>query len=308
MPKMNLSDVPYHPEQRFACNGIHLAADSYGDPKNPAVLLIMGLATQLVYWDDDFCRLLASKGFWVVRFDNRDIGNSDLLTHLPPPNLLRIATKHYFNIDFKPAYPLKALADDAVALLDALSIKSAHVFGVSMGGMVAQLMAIHYPERVLSLTSMMSGTGDKSMLRPSTKVIWQLFRPFPSNQQLMLQQSIEMWRVLHGENFPFEHDRIHNMISKALQRGFSPSGVMRQFGAIMTAEDRAPLLQKLNLPSLVIHGDADPLVSVANGYATADVIPDAQLNIIKGMGHTIPISIWDDLIHHFRLLTSELSS
>lgn len=308
MSNMNLSDVPYHPEQRFACNGIYLAADSYGNPSHPAVLLIMGLATQLVYWDDDFCRLLASKGFWVVRFDNRDIGNSDALSHLPSPNLLRIATKHYLNIDFTPAYPLKALADDAIALLNALSIKSAHVFGVSMGGMVAQLMAIHYPDRVLSLTSIMSGTGDKSLLRPSGKVIWQIFRPFPSNRESVLRQSVQMWRVLHGDHFPFEHERIYNMLSKALQRGLRPAGVMRQFGAIMTAEDRAPQLQKLNLPCLVIHGDADPLVSVANGYATARAIPGAQLRIIKGMGHTIPVSIQDELIHHFCLLTRKLTA
>lgn len=297
-----MNSVIYHPEQRYLCREISIAADSFGDKSNPPVLLIMGLATQLVHWDEGFCRQLAAQGYWVIRFDNRDIGRSDHLSHLKSPNLLKLAGKHYFNTPFVPAYSLEDMANDAVALLDTLKVKAAHVIGVSMGGMIAQLLAIHHPEKVLSLTSIMSGTGNKKLMRPNPKVTFTVMRPPPRNRSQHVGQAMNMWRVLHGDHFPFEEERTHNVIVNALQRGFSARGVMRQFSAIVAAEDRAPKLQNIEVPSLIVHGDADPLVPVANGIATAQSIPDAKLQIIKGMGHTIPTTVWPELIDNFEEL------
>lgn len=172
-----MNSVAYHPEQRYSCNGISIAADSFGDKQNPPVLLIMGLATQLIHWDEAFCRQLAAAGYWVIRFDNRDIGGSDHLKHLRSPNLLQLAGKHYFNAHFKTPYGLIDMANDSIGLMDALNISAAHVIGVSMGGMIAQTMAIHYPERVLTLTSIMSGTGNKKLLKPDPKVAFTVLRP-----------------------------------------------------------------------------------------------------------------------------------
>ncbi|UAA40713.1 alpha/beta hydrolase [Paraneptunicella aestuarii] len=302
-----MSDVIYHPEQRFQCNGLHIAADSFGDKRNPPVLLIMGLATQLVHWDEAFCRKLAAQGYWVIRFDNRDIGRSDYLHSKPTPGLLNMATHHYFKAPINAPYLLDDMANDAVALLDSLNIPAAHIIGVSMGGMIAQIMAIQHPDRVLSLTSIMSSPGDKKLMKPKLKVAFTVLRPRSKSQEQYIKQALAMWKVLHGKHFPFEEERMRNMILTALQRGVSASGIMRQLGAIMVAPDRTPQLQQLDIPSLVVHGDADPLVPVINGIKTAEAIPDSELKIIKGMGHTIPVSIWDELIDSFNAVARKSS-
>ena len=197
-------------------------------------------------------------------------------------------------------YQLDDMAKDAIALLDALSIQSAHVVGISMGGMIAQLMAIHHPERVLSLTSIMSSPGNKKFMKPKLRMAFTILKPMPKNRAQYLNQALNMWRVLHGKHFPFEQERIHKMVIAALQRGVTRDGIMRQLSAIVIAKDRTPLLQKLQTPSLIIHGDADPLVPVINGIKTAEAIPNSELKIIKGMGHTIPRSVWEELIEGFQ--------
>lgn len=300
-----MSDVIYHPEQRFQCNGLHIASDSFGDKRNPPILLIMGLATQLVHWDETFCRKLAAQGYWVIRFDNRDIGRSDHLNNIPAPSLINMTTHHYFKAPLNTPYQLDDMANDAVALLDCLNIQAAHVIGVSMGGMIAQLMAIQHPDRVLSLTSIMSSPGDKKLMKPKLKVAFTVLRPMPKSRGQYIDQALSMWKVLHGKHFTFEEERMRNMIVAALQRGVTAPGIMRQLGAIMVAPDRTPQLQQLTIPSLVVHGDADPLVPVINGIKTAEAIPDSELKIIKGMGHTIPESIWDELIDSFKAIADK---
>ncbi|MCY7296160.1 alpha/beta fold hydrolase [Alteromonas sp. a30] len=288
--------VPYHSEKVYDCNGIQLACDSFGDPENPVILLIMGLATQLIHWDEPFCEQLAAEGYWVIRFDNRDIGHSQCLHHLGLPNFFKLAGNHYFNTHFNAPYSLQDMANDSVHLLDALGVEKAHIIGASMGGMIAQLVAIHHPERVLSLTSIMSATGDKKLMRPTTKMSLFMMRPPPREANRHIAHTMKMWRILHGKDYPFEEERVRNIVTTSLKRGFYPSGVMRQLSAIISAKDRSPLLKNLSIPTLIFHGEKDPLVPVANGLATAAAIPGATLKIIKGMGHTIPNVVWQQLI------------
>ncbi len=295
-----MSDVPHHPETLYQCNGVTLACDSFGDKSHPPVLLVMGLATQLIHWDEQFCRQLAAQGYWVIRFDNRDIGKSEHLHHLKLPNLIKLAGKHFFNTQFTPPYSLQDMADDAIALMDTLRIPKAHVVGVSMGGMISQLIAIHYPERVQSLTSIMSAPGDKKLLKPTPRMSLFMMKPPPANRTQHIAHTINMWRLLHGKHYPFEEERVHRIVTTSLKRGFSPKGVMRQLSAIVSAEDRTQKLTQLKLPSLIFHGENDPLVPVANGIAMAQSIPGAKLTIVKGMGHTIPTPVWPQIVDEFQ--------
>lgn len=295
-----MSEVAYHPESLYQCNGVNIACDSFGDKTHPAVLLVMGLATQLIHWDEQFCQELAAQGYWVIRFDNRDIGQSQHLHHLKLPNLIRLAGKHYFNTKFDAPYSLLDMANDALGLLDALHIQQAHIVGVSMGGMIAQLIAIHYPERALSLTTIMSAPGDKKLLKPTPRMSLFMMKPPPSNRKQHIAHTINMWRLLHGKHYPFEEERVHQIVNMGLKRGFSPKGVMRQLSAIISAEDRTPKLKSLKMPALVFHGEKDPLVPVANGIAMAQSIPGAKLKIVQGMGHTIPTTIWPQIIDEFQ--------
>lgn len=298
-----MSDVQYHPEKRYSCNGIEINADSFGDPTKPPVVLIMGLATQLIHWDEEFCKSLAKRGFWVVRFDNRDIGKSTILKGAKAPNFWQLLSNRFFKSPLPVPYKLMDMAKDVIGLMDALEIEKAHIVGVSMGGMIAQLLAIHYPLRVKTLTSIMSGTGNKKLMQPRLGISLKVLNRSPANPEEHIEQGLGMWRLLHGNSYPFEHERIRNTISKALQRGYYPGGVFRQISAIADADERTEHLRKVNIPSLVIHGDQDPLVRLPNGLLTAESIPNSKLKVIKGMGHTLPRETWGPIIADIEELT-----
>ncbi len=303
-----MQTVPHQTEKLIDTNGIQLNYDSFGCQSDPAILLIMGLATQMIYWDEGFCRMLAAQGFWVIRFDNRDVGKSTWLKEKSKPSTLKLVANALFNRPVGAAYLLDDMVADTIGLMDGLHIKQANLVGASMGGMIAQALAIKAPQRVISLTSIMSTTGNRSLPKPSLRVGLKMFSSPPKDEQAFLLHAMKIWRILHGEHYEFDAKRISDLISRAVNRGVNLAGSGRQLAAIIDSPDRTPELNSLHVPSLVIHGDADPLVSIDGGYATAKAIPNAQLKIYKGMGHTIPSALYADIsqaiIEHIRSIPS----
>jgi pimeloyl-ACP methyl ester carboxylesterase len=273
-------------------NGVTIEYETTGDPGRPAILLVMGLGAQLVYWHDDFCAQLAQRGFFVIRYDNRDVGLSTK-TEGPPPDVLAA-----FQGDTTQAtYTVVDMAADGIGLLDALGVEAAHVVGVSMGGMIAQNMAIHHPDRVLSLCSIMSSpTGDMSSDPATAEANAALFRPPPRSREEAIAQSLEGSRVAGSSGFPVDEDQIRARAGLSYDRCFHPVGSARQLCAIVASGDWRPALAKVDVPTLVIHGAADPLVRPSWGRATAEAIPGAELLVIDGMGHDLPRGAWDRIV------------
>src|ERR1700733_1522675 len=235
---------------RAHANGMELEYESFGDPARPALLLVMGLSYQMIEWDDALCALIADRGFWVTRFDNRDIGLSSKLDELGPPNLLAVMSR-----TAPPPYTLEDMAEDSVALLDALGIGAAHIVGVSMGGMIAQLIAIGHPERVLSLTSIMSTVGGPNVVQPQPALSAALVAAPGRTRDERVEHSLENRRLIFGTVMPFDEDRARVKAERAVDRSFSPDGAARQLAAVIAAPDRTAALGLLTMPTLVIHGD-----------------------------------------------------
>lgn len=290
-----MQNIAYQPEQVVDCNGIQLNYDSYGDPSDPPILLIMGLATQMIYWDETLCKMLASCGFWVIRFDNRDVGKSTWLESHGKPSYLKIISNGLFKRPIGASYLLKDMVEDTLGLTNSLGIQQAHLVGASMGGMIAQALAINNADRVLSLTSIMSTTGDRSLPKASLGFSLKVMSPPPKEPAAMLPHALNVWRSLHGKHFSFEQQRVTDLITRAMKRGINLAGGARQLAAILDSPDRTADLKKLQIPSLVIHGESDPLIPVECGVATADAIPNAQLKIYQGMGHTLPTELYEDI-------------
>jgi pimeloyl-ACP methyl ester carboxylesterase len=300
---MMVTNIQHHVAQQASANGLKITYDSFGDPADPVMILIMGLGTQMIHWNDQFCRLLASKKLWVIRFDNRDIGQSSWLINSPVPSAWDFIGNGLFRKKINAPYLLDDMADDTLALMDVLTIKKAHLVGASMGGMIAQCIALKYPTRVNSLTSIMSTTGDRSLPKPRIRVGAKLLKPLANEIEQYVAQNLSVWRMLHGEHFPFDHDSIEKVIRGSWQRGVNPAGVVRQLSAIIDSPDRTRGLQQLQIPSLIIHGDIDPLVPVECGIATAAAISGSKLKIIEGMGHTLPVQLWRQIVDDIARLT-----
>jgi len=267
---------------RVRTNGIGLEYDTFGDRGAPPMLLIMGLAMQMIAWDERFCEDLAARGFHVIRFDNRDVGLSSRI-HGALPNLPAI-----FTGDASSApYSLDDMADDAAGLLDALELPSAHVVGVSMGGMIAQCLALRHASRVRSLASIMSTTGDRSVGHADPAVLGALLAPSPSDRAANIEYGVNVWRLLSGPGFPPDEARLRERIARAFDRAYYPEGVARQIAAIVSARDRTPALGEVRAPTVVIHGASDALIHVSGGEATARAIAGAKLVVIEGMGHDL---------------------
>ncbi len=283
---------------------IYYQIDSNAAKGGEALLLIMGLGAQLIAWDEAFCRDLAAHGFTLIRFDNRDAGKSSKLHHLGTPTLASITGRQLMGWGPKPAYSLRDMAGDAFALLDALGIHSAHVVGASMGGMIGQIMAIERPERVRSLTSIMSHPGDWHSKIVHPKVLSKMLRPPPSayddephkHRDAMARRHLDFVRLVSGRGYPFEEERMRQLIQLAYDRGFSARGLMRQFAAIATAPNREPALRRLRVPTLVMHGTEDPLVPMIGGKKTARAVPGARLRLYRGMGHHVPQALRRDFV------------
>lgn len=274
---------------RTAANGLELEFDEFGDSANAPLLLVMGLGAQMIGWDEEFCGQLAARGFHVIRFDNRDIGLSTRLDHLGTPSLPEILSG-----EKPPPYQLDDMADDAVALMDALDIPAAHVVGASMGGFIVQLMAINHPERVLSMTSIMSGPGGTDQVQPTPEALAALLTPPPADREGLIEYGVRTSRIICGPLF--DEDRARRLRTRAVDRAVSIAGTARQYLAIVAARSRIPGLAEVRVPVLVIHGEADPLVPIENGRLVAAAVPGARLLTFAEMGHDLPPAIWPEVI------------
>ncbi len=277
-------------------NGISIEYAETGPRQAPVILLIMGLGMQLVAWPDSLCDGLAARGFRVIRFDNRDVGHSTKLSggkRLSPIELLKL---RFFRIPVASTYKLRDMAEDTIGLMDALHIRSAHLVGASMGGMIAQEMAIAFPERVRSLTSIMSTTGDPKVPGPTREAAAILMAPPPTTKDGYIDRFAKTWKVLRVGSFPQDEARDRARAELTFARGLNPAGVGRQFRAILASGSRKPRLHLVKAPTLVIHGTVDPLVHPLGGKDTAASIPGAKLMMIEGMGHALPIPMWPEII------------
>ena len=278
-------------EQIAHSNGIGIAYESIGDPAGQPLLMIMGLGTQLIHWDIELCELLAARGFHVIRFDNRDAGHSTKVD-APVPNVRRAM----LGLRVDAPYLLRDMAEDAAGLLDHLGLPAAHVVGASMGGMIGQTLAIEHPERVLSLTSIMSTTGERSVGRPKLRMMGLLMRRAPREKEAFVEHFVGVFRAIGSPGFAFDEERVRRHAVEAYERDNDPAGTARQLAAILASGDRTPRLRELRVPTTVIHGRKDPLVPFRGGKATADAIPDAKLIAIPGMGHDMPREVWPQLV------------
>lgn len=285
-------EITHSPEKRAQANGLELVYDTFGDPADSPMLLVMGLGAQMIKWDEDFCSELAAEGYWVIRFDNRDIGLSTKLTEAGVPNTMALMQGQPVEVP----YLLSDMANDAIGLLDALEIEQAHVVGASMGGMIAQMMAIVYPQRLYTLTSIMSTTGNPNLPPAKPEVLATLFQPAPAALEHYLKHSLGISRLFAGPHFPFDEERALKRAIRAYERGLNPAGTARQLAAVIASGSRKEALKNVTTPTLVIHGDADPLLPVEGGIDTAEAIPNAELLIIPGMGHTLPLETWPQVI------------
>ena len=283
---------------------LELCYETFGGSDSPPLLLVMGLGSQMILWDDDFCELLAAKGFWVIRFDNRDIGHSTLMRGAAIPKRWQLLTRSAR----AAAYSLDDMAQDAVGLLDHLQIPAAHVVGVSMGGMIAQLIAINHPDRTLSLVSIMSTTGAHRVGRPQPRMALRLLRKGQHQREGYIEDHVETYRAIGSQQFGFDEENLRARAGRCFDRGVYPAGSSRQLGAVMAARDRTEELRQVTAPTTVIHGDADPLVDVSGGRATADAIPDAKLLILPGMGHDLPRELWPQIISAIAETAEHLST
>jgi len=277
-------------------NGIEIAYETFGDSNDPALMLIMGLGYQMIFWDEEFCIQLADRGFHVIRFDNRDSGLSTWLDHAGVPDISALKQLIAQRKTVSAPYSLLDMADDAVGLLDALEIESAHIVGRSMGGMIGQMMAIHHSGRVRTLTIMMSSTGAPGLPPPEPEVLSILLEPEPEDREGFVEHSVKIWKVLSGTGFQIDETRVREMADLSYTRGVNPDGVSRQFAAIIATGSRKEALKSVTVPTLVIHGDTDPLVSAECGIDIADTVSGAKLLIIKGLGHTLAPETYPQMI------------
>ena len=270
-------------------NGIELCYETFGDPSDPALLLVMGLGAQMTAWDEDLCQAFVDRGFFVIRFDNRDVGLSSRVEG-KGGNFLETFMKAAQGQPVDAPYRLSDMAADAVGLLDHLGIERAHVVGASMGGMIAQTIAIEHPERVLTLTSIMSTTGEPDVGQATAEATQLLVRPPATDRESAIEAAVATARVIGGPDH-FDEERIRARAAAFYDRSYDPAGTARQLIGILASGSRAEQLAALDVPTLVIHGDADTLVTPTGGHRTAELIPDAELLLIEGMGHDLPPAV-----------------
>jgi pimeloyl-ACP methyl ester carboxylesterase len=286
-----------HKPPRIAhANGIDICYEIFGEATAEPLVLIMGLASQMVLWDDAFCEQIAARGFRVVRFDNRDVGQSSKLTGGKRLTLWEMLKARFLNIPPAAPYTLRDMAQDTIALMDVLGIRSAHMVGASMGGMIAQEIAITFPERVRSLISIMSTTGDPDLPQPSNEAVSLLTQPQPTNRDEFIARFKRNSKVLRAGRFPEDEALDGSRAERIFDRGLNPAGAGRQIRAVLASGSRKERLHNVKAPTLVIHGTADPLVDPKAGQDTAISIPGAKLLMIEGMGHALPMAIWPEII------------
>jgi len=279
---------------KISANGVAIEVEDHGSPQGEPLLLIMGLGMQLVAWHEDFVESLVQRGFRVIRFDNRDIGLSENLDRFGAPRLGLDALKFALGLRVSSPYTLADMAADSVGVLDALGIPQAHVCGASMGGMIAQQMAVRHPDRVKSLTLMMTSSGARKLPGPSLKVRSALMsRPKnPTDVESVIAHYVALYELIGSPGYRPADGYVRSRLQMSVRRSYRPAGTARQMVAIAADGDRSPLVAQIRLPTQIIHGKADPLVPVAAGHDLAAKIPGAELDLIDGMGHDLPVALW----------------
>ena len=278
-------------------NGIQIEYETFGNPSSPALLLIMGLGSQLIHWQDEFCQQIADTGYHVIRYDNRDVGLSTKFDGVSMPEIMDKVMALFSGQEIITPYTVEDMANDAIGLLDALNIDKAHICGMSMGGMIAQTFAINNPSRTLSLISIYSHSGNREAYLPTQEVMEAMMEPVPEERKQYIDYQLNFFKLVYGTGLPFDVEFHRTVFARTYDRSFCPEGTGRQYLAIMVQKDRTQELKKLKVPSLIIHGDEDPLVPLAGGKATADAILGAEFMVVKGMGHAIPNlnAYWSDI-------------
>ena len=285
---------------RVAANGIELAYETFGDASAPPVVLIMGLATQMIAWPDELCDGLARNGLFVVRFDNRDVGESTHLRNLPPPRLADIVVRRR-----PPPYSIGDMAADVAGLLDSLGLGQVHLVGASMGGFIAQTVALEHADRVRTLTLMMTSTGSRRVGQPRPRVYARLLRRrVAAGRPAAIAATVETFRLIGSPGFAFDEQYIRDLAGRSYDRGYDPAGSRRQLAASVSQPNRTADLRRITVPALVIHGLHDPLVAPSGGLAIARAIPDSRFAGFSGMGHDLPRALWPEFVREIAALTA----
>jgi pimeloyl-ACP methyl ester carboxylesterase len=280
-------------EERLAsANGIEIAYQEAGDPAGEPLLLVMGLATQMLAWDEAFCAMLAERGFRVVRFDNRDIGGSTKIDSAGVPRRADMLLGRRSTA----AYLLREMAADTTGLMDHLGIESAHLVGASMGGMIAQTVAIYRPQRVRSLVSIMSSTGNRWLGLPAWSAFGTLFARPGEGREEAIEHTVRTFRTIGSPGYPMDERRVRALAGASYDRSHSRAGIARQLHAVTASGDRTAALERLRLPATILHGGSDPLIRPAAGRATAKAIRDSHLRVFDGMGHDLPRQLWPEFV------------
>ncbi|GAB6127110.1 alpha/beta hydrolase [Humidesulfovibrio idahonensis] len=277
-------------------NGIQIEYETFGERSRPALLLIAGNGAQMLVWDAAFCELLVQAGFFVIRFDNRDAGLSTKFDAAGIPDMMALIQAAMAGQPVEAPYSLDDMADDCIGLLTTLGIEKAHICGASMGGMIAQVVAYRHPLHVLSLTSIMSCTGNPNVPQGQQEAIAAVVAPAPEGREANIGHNLNVWRKIWSPGYPFEEERARTFLEQSYDRSYYPQGMPRQNAALLANGDRRAALSALQTPTLVIHGADDPLISAEAGKDTAQVIPGAKLLIIAGMGHDMPTGTWPQIV------------
>jgi pimeloyl-ACP methyl ester carboxylesterase len=292
-------DVQYAP-----VNGIEIAYETFGSPSDPPILLVMGLGTQMIAWPDPLCEGLAGRGHYVVRFDNRDVGLSTHLTDAPSPRLSDVVLRRQ-----PPPYTVDDMADDAVGLMDHLDLGTVHLVGASMGGFIAQTIALRYPQRLRSLTLMMTSTGSRRVGNPKPALFTRLTRGrVVADRAGAQERALETFRIIGSRGYAFDEQYMADLAGRSYDRAHDPGGYFRQLSAIVAQPDRTSGLRSLTMPALVIHGLHDPLVAFSGGVAAARLLPRAKFVGYSGMGHDLPRELWPDFETEIATLAARAES
>ncbi len=293
---------------QITANGISIEYDTFGSRSSRPLLLVMGLGAQLIHWRDEFCDQLADRDHFVIRYDNRDAGLSEKFGHLGTPDMMEIAGRLMAGEPAGAPYSLDDMAADAFGLLDNLDIEAAHICGASMGGMIVQAMALLAPHRVHSMTSIMSSTGNPELPASSDEAMAAMLSPAATNREEAIERTLAVSGVIGSPAYPVPEDEVRRRAAQGYDRSFYPEGVARQMAAIASHGNRRPALETLEVPALVIHGDADPLVRLDGGHDTHQALRGSKLLVLEGMGHDLPEPLWSEVIDAIDALTQEAHS
>lgn len=288
---------------QITANGITLEFDTFGERGSRPLLLVMGLGAQMIHWRDGFCELLADRDHFIIRFDNRDSGLSEKFGHLGIPDMGEMAARLMAGEPAQAPYSLDDMAADAFGLLDALEVEAAHICGASMGGMIVQAMALSAPGRVRSMTSIMSSTGNPELPSSTDEAIAAMLSPPATSREEAIERTVSVGQVIGSPGYRAAEEDARARAAEGYDRSFYPEGVARQMAAIAAHGNRRPALEALDLPALVIHGAADPLVPVEGGHDTHQALKGSKLKVVEGMGHDLPEPLWPEIVEAIDELT-----